>query len=286
MLFNIHITVYRMNLKNLLILFFTAFFFSCATPPKNIVYFQDLRENGQYASTSNILAAHEPIIKNFDELIITISAPVLDQLSVAQFNLPLTTYLTPGEVNYQQSLSVQTYIVDHDGTINYPVIGKISLAGLTKSQAIEHLRKLVSNYINNPIVTLKIISFNVTVLGEVLKPGTISVNQEKISVLDAIGAAGDLTIYGNRENVLLLRENNDGTLNHIWLDLTSSDLFSSNYFYLQQNDKIIVSPNKTRQLDSKYGVADSYRLSIFSMVFSAVSIIASTTIAIISLRKN
>ena len=275
-----------MKLKNLLILIFLAFFFSCATPPKNIVYFQDLRENGQYTPTNNVLAAHEPIIKNFDELMITVSAPVLDQKSVAQFNLPLTTYLSPGEVSYQQSLSVQTYIVDYEGAINYPVIGKVSLAGLTKSQAIEHLGKLVSNYVDDPIITLKIISFNITVLGEVQKAGTIPVNQEKISILDAIGAAGDLTIYGDRKNVLLLRENNDGTLNHIWLDLTSSDLFSSNYFYLQQNDKIIVSPNETKQMESKYGSANNYKLSIYSAVLSALSIITSTTIAIVTITKR
>jgi polysaccharide export outer membrane protein len=128
-------------------------------------------------------------------------------------------------------------------------------------------------------------SFRVTVLGEVLKPGTIPVTQEKMSILDAIGAANDLTIYGDRTNVLLIRENNDGSLEHIRFDLTKSDIFSSPYYYLQQNDKIIVEPNRTRQLDSKYGTADGYKLSIYSMIFSAVSVIASTTIAIISLNK-
>jgi len=257
--------------------------------PKDVAYFQDLDKYKQNIRLENVLAAYEPIIKKHDELLITVSAPTLDQSKVAQFNLPMTSYLTPGTetiTTVQQSLSVQTFTVDHDGMITYPVIGRITLAGLKKSQAIDHIKKLVSDYCDDPIITLKIISFQVTVLGEVLKPGTIPVNKEKISILDAIGAANDLTIYGDRKNVLLIRENNDGSLDYIRFDLTKSDLFTSPYYYLQQNDKIIVEPNKTRQLDSKYGVADGYKFSIYSMVFSAISIAASTTIAIISLRKN
>jgi len=275
-----------MKIKISLILLSPAFFFSCMTVPKNVVYFQDLEEYRQNQQLINDSKVYEPIIKNFDELLITISAPVLDQVKVAQFNLPMTSYLSPGEETMvQQSISVQTYTVDHDGSINYPVIGQIHLAGLTKSQAVERIKTLISDYFDDPIVTLKIMSFKVTVLGEVLKPGTISVSQERISILDAIGAANDLTIHGNRKNVLLIRENNDGKLDFIRFDLTKSDLFASPYYYLQQNDKIIVEPNKTRQLESKYGVADGYKFSIYSMVFSAVSIVASTTIAIISLRK-
>jgi len=275
-----------MKRKILLILLSPAFFFSCMTLPKNVVYFQNLEESQQNLRMINDLKEYEPIIKKFDELLITVSAPVLDQVKVAQFNLPMTSYLSPGEETMvQQSISVQTYTVDHDGAINYPVIGQITLAGLSKSQAIERIKTLVSGYIDDPVVTIKIMSFKVTVLGEVQKPGTISVSQEKLSILDAIGAANDLTIYGNRKNVLLIRENNDGKLDFIRFDLTKSDLFTSPYYYLQQNDKIIVEPNKTRQLESKYGVADGYKFSIYSMVFSAISIVASTTIAIISLRK-
>jgi len=275
-----------MKLKILLIFILPVFLFSCMTPPKNIAYFQDLKMDDQNIRMISDLAAYEPIIKKFDELMITVSAPVLDQLTVAQFNLPMTTYLAPGETDYQQSISVQTFLVDHDGTVNYPVFGRVPLAGLTKSQAIDHLKKLLSDHINEPVVSLKIISFNVTVLGEVLKPGTFPVKQEKVSILDAIGAAGDLTIWGDRENVLLLRENNDGTLDRIWFDLTSSDLFTSPYFYLQQNDKIIVSPNKTRQLESKYSTANSYKLSVYSTLLSALSVLTGTTIAVVSLLRK
>ena len=280
--------VFKMKLKIIQILVIPGFLFSCMAPPKNIAYFQDIDKYRQNLRIKSDSTAYAPIIKNFDELLITVTAPVLTQELVAQFNLPMTSYLTPGEtgtLNVQQAPTVQTYIVDNTGTVNYPVIGRIPLAGLTKSQAIDRIRELVSDYIKDPVVNIKIMSFKVTVLGEVLKPGTIPVSQEKISILDAIGAVGDFTIYGNRQNVLLIRENNDGSVSQYRVDLTLSNLFNSPYYYLQQNDKIYVEPNRTRQLDSKYGTADSYRFSIFSMVFSAISIIASTTVAIISLNR-
>jgi polysaccharide export outer membrane protein len=194
--------------------------------------------------------------------------------------------MAAGEIEVQKSSTIQTFIVDQDGIINFPVVGRIALAGLTKSQAIERIKKLVSDHINvDPVINLRIISFKIVVLGEVQIPGAIQVSDEKMSILDAIGTAGDLTIYGNRKNVLLIRENDNGAVDHVRFDLTSPDLFASPYYYLQQNDKIIVEPNRTRQLESKYGPADGYRLSVLSMVFGALSIVASTTIAIISLSR-
>jgi polysaccharide export outer membrane protein len=258
------------------------------TPPKNIVYFQDSNIYQPNILLNSDSLSYEPIIKKYDDLLITVTAPILDQTTVAQFNLPMTSYLTIGETGRttaQQSPAIQTYIVDKEGNINYPVIGQVHLAGLTLSQAIECIKKSVSNYVNDPVVNIKIMSFQVTVLGEVLKPGIVFVNHEKISIMDAIGAVGDLTIYGNRKNVLLIRENNNGTIDRIRLDLTSPDLFSSPYFYLQQNDKIYIEPNKAKQMDSKFGAADNYRLSIISMVFGVVSILTSTALAIIYKSK-
>jgi polysaccharide export outer membrane protein len=278
-----------MKLKNSLLLIVLSSFFSCVTPPKNVVYFQDLDKYGKNIRMGNDSAAYEPIIKKYDELLITVTAPVLDQENVAQFNLPMTAYLTIGETGttaVQQSPSIQTYIVDRDGMINYPVVGRIPLAGLTKSQAIEHIRTLVSDYVSDAVVNMKIMSFKVTVIGEVNKPGVVPISHERISILDALGSVSGLTIYGDLKNVILIRENNNGSRDYIQLDLTTADLFASPYYYLQQDDVVVVEPNKTRQLDSKYGAADGYRLSLFSMGFSAVSIIASTIVAIISIRKN
>jgi polysaccharide export outer membrane protein len=264
-----------MKLKILLLGFFPVFLFSCMTAPKDVAYFQDLDKKQQKILAENA-QVYEPVIKNSDQLLITISAPIPDQEIVAQFNLPMTTFLTPGETTIMQSSSIQTYIVEKDGAIIFPVIGKIQLAGLTKTQAVAHITDLVSNYIPeaNPIVNLRIISFRVGVFGEVTKPGWVDVADERISILDAIIAVSDLTIYGDRHNVLLIRDNN-GKPEYIRFDLTKSDLFMSPYYYLQQNDVIYVEPNKTRKLDSKYGTADSYRVSLLSISFTAVSVLVS-----------
>ena len=274
-----------MKLRILLIFILPAFFFSCMTLPKNIVYLQGLDKYQQNIRMGGDSIAEDPIIKKNDELLITVSAPTLGQENVAQFNLPPISYLTSGETNLQSPPNIQTYIVDKNGQINFPVIGQLTLAGLAKSQAIALLKKSISEYINNPIINLKIRSFKITILGEVRIPGGHYATLEKMSILDAIGQAGDLTSYGNRQNILLIRENDNGTVDHIRFDLTSPDIFTSPYFYLQQNDIIYVEPNKAKQMESKFGVADGYKLSVISMVFGVVSIITSTAIAIISLNR-
>jgi polysaccharide export outer membrane protein len=242
------------------------------TTPKNVAYFQDLDKYQQQLRTEDY--GYEPVIKNNDQLLITVSAPIVDQQSVAQFNLPMTTFLTPGETTIAQSSSIQTYMVGKDGAINFPVIGKIRLLGLTKAQAMDYIGQLVSDYIESPVINLQIISFKVTVLGEVLKPGPVDVRDERVSILDAIGAAGDLTIYGDRQNVLLIRDNN-GAIEHVKFDMTKSDLFTSPYYYLQQNDIVIVEPNASRKKESKFGSADTYQNSLLSLGFTAVSVIVS-----------
>jgi polysaccharide export outer membrane protein len=262
------------KLKSVFPLFLPILFFSCTSIPKTVSYFQDLDESQTYVEAENKVFAYEPTIKNGDQLLITISSPALDQEKVAQFNLPLIAYLSPGETRVQPSTTIQTYLVNKEGDITFPVIGKVQLSGLTKLQASDRITKLISDYVEEPIVNLQIVSFYITVLGDVRSPGRINVSNERISILEAIGAAGDLTIYGKRENVLLIRDNN-GKKEFVRFDLTKSDLFSSPYFYLQQNDIIVVEPNKTRKLDSNYGSADGYRISMMSIAFTAVSIIVS-----------
>jgi len=276
----------QMKRKILFSFVFPVFFFSCMTHPKNVVYFQDLNNYQQNIPIGNYSIAYDPVIQKNDELLITVMSPTLNQEAVAQFNLPPVSFLAAGETNIQKSPIIQTYIVDSEGAIDFPVIGRISLAGMKKSQAIELMKDSISKHIEEPVIVLRIISFRVTVLGEVRMPGTKYAGKERMSILDAIGDAGDLTIYGDRKNVWLIRENDNGAINHIPFDLTSAELFTSPYYYLQQNDKIIVQPNRAKQLESKYGTADGYRLSIYSMAFGVLSIITSTTLAIISLGKK
>jgi polysaccharide export outer membrane protein len=216
--------------------------------------------------------------------VITVTSQILDQARVAQFNLPIHTFLGPGEKTIQQAAALQTYTVDPQGDINFPVVGKIRVAGLTRSQVKDIILQKVSKYLPDPIINLQIIQFRVTVLGEVRRPGAVEASSGRLSILDAIGAAEDLTIYGNRQNIKLIRDNN-GVKSYHTFDLTSSDIFNSPYYYLQQNDVIIVEPNNTRKKESKFGMADNYRLSLFSITLSALSIIVTSTVSIIALSR-
>ncbi len=273
-----------MRNKILFLIFSTVLFFSCQSVPKDISYFQDLDKDGGRSVTELNYIEYEPRIKNSDMLMITVSSPTLNQEEVAQFNLPTISYLAPGEKVSVQSTTMQTYRVDNDGFVSYPVIGKVKLGGLTLASAIDTITNRVSEYIENPIVNMNILSFKVSVMGEVRNPGPIVVENSRISILDAIGAAGDLTIFGDRKNVRLIRDNN-GKLETVYLDLTSKDLFSSGYFYLQQNDVIYIDPNDTRKKDSKYGQSEYYKLSVIGSITGVVSLIASTILTIISITR-
>ncbi len=273
-------------MKYLFAFFVVAIFLSsCQSTPKDIAYFQDLDARRQQLMADQVgFSVYEPVIKINDQLLITVSAPVLDQSLVAQFNLPMNSYLAPGETTTQKSPAVLTYTVDKNGSINFPVIGQIKLSGMTKSEAVQFIASEVSKYVTHPIVNLQIVSFTVTVLGEVMRPGTIQVESERVSVLDAIGGAGDLTLYGDRKNVLLIRDNGNGK-EFVRFDLTKSDIFTSPYFYLQQNDVLVIEPNDTRKKISNFGAAENYRLSVFSTILSTVSVLSSLAIAIVSLNN-
>ena len=147
-------------------------------------------------------------------------------------------------------------------------------------QLSEFLKEKISAYVKSPIVNVKLHNFKISVLGEVTKPGVQKVLSERITVLEAIGGAGDLTIQGQRDNVLIIREVN-GKKEFKRLDLTSSDLFSSPYYYLQQNDVVYVEPNKARKGNSRYSQSAQFNISLASSIVSAVSVIASLAIALL-----
>ncbi|MDH8701714.1 polysaccharide export outer membrane protein [Dysgonomonadaceae bacterium PH5-43] len=257
-----------MKLKLILIMSVGILLLSCKSAPKNVSYFQDYEK---ITSVDDAYFAYEPTIKANDRLRITVSSPILDQTLVAQFNLPMTNYLSDG--GNVQSAGMQTYRVNKDGYIDFPVLGLVKLEGLTRSEATDLLKAKISTQIANPIINLQIASFKVSVLGEVNRPGPISTGDERLSILDAIGAAGDLTIYGKRENILLIRDNNGEKEFHTY-DLTKSDFITSPYFYLQQNDVIYIEPNDTKKKASRFGAAENFSISLASVIFSAVSVIA------------
>ncbi|MBP8945541.1 MAG: polysaccharide biosynthesis/export family protein [Paludibacteraceae bacterium] len=222
-------------------------FTSCVSQ-KKIAYFYGLDEQSAETINQSFKTIHEARICPGDMLSITVSG--IDPEAVAPFNLPLVSYASPGSAQIYAAPVLQSYLVDVNGYINFPIIGPIKLAGLTKSQAIQHINELLSPYLKNSIVTIQFLNYKVTVLGEVLRPGQYPIDNERVTVLDALGLAGDMTIYGKRENVLLIREN-FGKLEFVRLNLNATDLFTSPYYYLQQNDILYVEPNVVRNISAQ-----------------------------------
>jgi len=210
---------------------------SCVST-KQTVYFNDFADS---VKVRDILKAEfkEPLIQVDD--ILGISVQTIDPVT----NAALNQAAAAAGGGSGSSGPSQSFLVDEDGNVEVPVLGIIKLAGLTTKEARAVLRKEAGKYYNEPTVQVRFANFKVTLVGEVASPATYTVPNEKFSVLDAIGMAGDLTIYGKRENVMLIRDNGSER-KVVRLDLTSSSLLHSPYFYLKQNDVIYVEPGKAR----------------------------------------
>ena len=163
--------------------------------------------------------------------------------------------------------------------INFPVIGKVKVENFTCLGLAEELQQKISKYVTDPLVNVQITNFKVSVMGEVARPGALTVRNDRMSVLDAIGLVGDLTINANRKNILLIREDN-GVKTFARLDLTNPELFTSPYYYMQQNDILYVEPNKAKQRNSRYSQAQQYSITVFSSILSAISVITTVILAI------
>lgn len=215
---------------------------------RNLVYFSDLPQSTDY--TTKITNYVAPKIQPDDILSISVSS--LNPESNVLFNnilLPTTT----GNTNVIADKLNEGYLVDKEGNINFPVIGKVNLVGLSKEQATEKMTGLIKEHVKNPIVNIRFLNFKVTVIGEVFKPATFTVPTEKINVLEALGLAGDMTAFARRENVLIIREK-DGVRSTARINLNNKDVLTSPYFYLQQNDIVYVEPNnKVKTADTSPG---------------------------------
>lgn len=245
---------------------------------KDVGYFNNLDQPNVQQLIGENVSNYSPRIAPDDMLGITVTA--VDPNSVAAFNLPALSFLTPGEKQLSFTQSLQTYLVGANGTIQFPVLGELKVGGLTKQECIKYLEGLISAYVNDPIVNIQILNYRISVLGEVNKPGSFTMPNDRISILDALSHAGDLTIQGERRNVLLIRDNNGRKEFHRY-DLTRSDLFTSPYYYLQQNDVVYVEPNDPKKKNSRYSQTDQFNVSLFSAIVSTVSVIASLLIALL-----
>lgn len=235
---------------------------SC-TSSKKIVYLQDVSNYDK----KSITQSYEVKIQCDDLLGITINS--LNPELTIPFTLPMVSYQTgKGDpLSATGSQQLQGLLVDREGQINFPVLGKLSVAGLTRMELIEMIENKLKKggYIDDPIVTVKYLNFKISVLGEVASPGTFNITTDRITLLEALSMAGDLTIYGKRNNVSVIRENNDER-QIIVLDLRSSDLFNSPAYYLQQNDVIYVEPNRAKAAQS--GINQNNSVGIWISVAS------------------
>ena len=251
----------------------SAILFSCATKD-DVVYF-----NGMDSANNTIgLDSYSPTYHIDDELVIIVNA--LDAEAARPFNkvavnVPINTG-GPNNNNSAQDAQgrqrIQTYRVDPNGNINFPVLGLIKVAGLNRQQATELLQGMLEDYIKNPIVDIETVNYRITVLGEVARPGTYTAVNERITVLEAISLAGDLTIYGERENVLVIQDY-DGKKTYTRVNLKSDELFDSPVYYLSQNDVVYVEPNKTRARNSSIGAQTGVVLSSVGLLISMTALI-------------
>ena len=166
--------------------------------------------------------------------------------------------------------------MNNDGTINFPVLGKLQVGGLTKSECENLIHDKILPYLNakeNPVVTVRMANYKISVLGEVARPGVFTVGNEKINIFEALAQAGDLTIYGVRDRVKLIREESNGQKNVYTLNLNDVNIISSPYYYLQQNDIVYVEPNKVKARNSSVGQTTSLWLTSTSILVSLASLL-------------
>lgn len=241
--------------------------FDSCTSYKDIVYFQDIDD----VQLEQLNSEYEAVIKKDDRLTILVSGP--DKIVTAPYNLTLGEMSANGGSNSTNpEQATLSYLVDVNGDIEFPILGRIHVEGMTRSQLVDYLTAEIGKDVQNPIVYVSFKNFKITVLGEVRSPGTFTFDSEKINILQALGKAGDLNLTAERDGILLLREVN-GVQTHNRIDLRDSHLLDSPYFYLQQNDVIVVPPSPTRVKTATTATG------IWSVFLSSIT----TSIAVLSL---
>lgn len=246
---------------------------SCKTQKSPMEYFIGIDD----VTTTIPVGDYEVKIEPTDELWITVNSS--NPEATAMYNVPASNPAMRDDILGQTTPKQQTFTVDTEGNIFYPGVGKIHVAGMTVDQLRDYITKEVSKEVKDPIVLVQMINYRINIAGEVAHPGSIYVTSPRFSVLDAISQAGDLTQYGERNNVLLIREEN-GERKHIRLNLNSPDILSSPYFFMKQNDYIYVQPNNIRKDNSEYNQFNSYRLSVISTIVSGSASVISLIIAL------
>jgi polysaccharide export outer membrane protein len=246
----------KFSIKKVFFVFLSILFFSNCVSKKRIVYFQNDEINQAKVSNS-----YKTIIKPDDLLQISITA--INTEAVAPFNL------TAGVSSLGVGASQLDYLVDTNGEIDFPVLGKLKVGGLSRDELIQFLKdKLDPDYVLNPNINIRISNYKVTVLGDVRSPGNYTIPNERITILEALGLAGDLNLTAKRNNILVQREE-DGKKVQYRVDLLSKNVFTSPVYYLQQNDVVYVEPNYA----SIQSASSNANLSLFLSIISLLAIL-------------
>lgn len=252
-------------MSKLIVICLTVIFLSSCASKKDVIYLQDI-DNSQLDNITKIKP--KPKVQISD--ILKIDIKTLDTESV----IPFTKTLAPSNSGNQQVglLKLQGYLVDEDGYIDMPEIGKVQVAGLSVTQAEEKVKAKLSSYLINPYISIRIVNYKFTIQGEVNNPGTYEITEPNFTLLQALGMAGDLSIRGRRDNIVIVRTlDNERITKRI--DLTKSDWMNSDFYFIRQNDWIYIEPNnpevKTAGFIGNVGILTS----VASILLSAVVII-------------
>lgn len=263
---------YFFSVKKTIPFLFVLMFFSCASR-KDSVYYQNIDSLPAQEKANS----YEIKIQPDDLLLIIVSAD--DPETAIPFNL--STISIPSAINgaamgARGQESLQSYLVDAGGTIDFPVLGKLKVAGLSRTEVMQLLGGKIAQYIKNPIINLRLMNFKVSVQGEVTMPGTYSVASDRITLIEAISMAKDLTIYGKRDNILIIRDVN-GVKSYNRVDITKADFIHSPFYYLAQNDVVYVEPNKTKINGAAVGANTGVIISITSLLITVITLIVTAS---------
>ncbi len=260
----------KRTLKLLVIAICAVLLSSCKTQEK-ILYFQDIQLN----KNEPVVGSRDIRLQPKDQISIIVNSK--DPQLAALFNLA-TSSNQVGSSGGSGSSKISGYTLDDKGEIDFPVLGKIKITGMTKSEVAEHVKTslIEANLINDPVVTVEFMNLYVTVLGEVRLPGKYMITKDQITLLEALSMAGDLTIYGIRDGIYVIREENGQRITYK-TDIRSKNLFASPAYFLKQNDVIYIEPNKTATKNSRIGSATSIVFSCIGVFFTVLNLVLSLT---------
>lgn len=261
----------KLNLSFFLVL--GILLMSSCSSVKKVAYFQKLDTGSDSLKQNAAAGVHQAHIKPMDLLSITVMTTQPE--TSRMYNL-VTPQLATNDANSLYSTpTLQKYLVSEDGFIDFPVFGKIKVEGLTRKEIESVLQDKLATAFNKerPIVTIWITNYSVNILGEVTKPGKYATENERLTIFDGLSLAGDMTVFGKRDNVKVLRENADGTKRYITMNLNDRNIIYSEGYYLEQNDVVYVEPNKSKSNSSNFGAAESFGISALSILFSLASLV-------------